>query len=264
MTPRRTSIPLALTLLGCSLLAAPGVRAQASFVDDFDRLDGSRWYLSDGWSNGEHQNCTWSKDEITVSDGRLRVGFSPVPAGDRAFRCGEVQTHASLGHGTYEARLKTPSGSGLNAAFFTYIGEVHGKQHDEIDFEILMKDTMEVHTTTFVNGVSGDGQKGGEMYLPLPYPADEGFIDYALVWAPDRLDFYINGQLSRSITDLRQIPFTPMRVYFSLWGTDTLGAWMGPFEAPTAPIAMEVDRFAFTRLGDECQFADSVACKIDR
>ena len=97
--------------------------------------------------------------------------------------------------------------------------------------------------------------------MPLPHPADQDFIDYAFVWAPDRLDFYLNGQLARSITDPRQIPFTPQRVYFSLWGSDTITDWMGPFEAPSEPIAMEVEWFAFTRLGDACQFPQSVVCK---
>ncbi|WP_375597139.1 family 16 glycosylhydrolase [Devosia sp. Naph2] len=246
-----------------ALLASPAALGQDSFFDDFDQFDRARWYVSDGWSNGTHQNCTWTRDQISVVDGSLRVAFSPIPAGERLFRCGEAQSHASLGYGTYEARIKTPSASGLNAAFFTYIGPVHGKQHDEIDFEILTKDTTTVHTTTFVNGVSGDGQQGGAMYPELPYPADEDFIDYAFVWAADRVDFYVNGELVRSITDPRQIPFTPQRVFFSLWGTDTLNEWMGPFVAPSEPIAMEVDYFAFTALGAPCQFPESVVCATD-
>ena len=32
-----------------------------SFRDDFDVLDHGRWTLSDGWSNGDWMNCTWSR-----------------------------------------------------------------------------------------------------------------------------------------------------------------------------------------------------------
>ncbi len=45
----------------------------ASFVENFDKLDRGRWYISDGWSNGAHQNCAWSKGQVSVSDGEALV-----------------------------------------------------------------------------------------------------------------------------------------------------------------------------------------------
>ena len=169
-----------LIMLGATLAPAVPVHAQqAAFFDDFDRLDTSRWYVSDGWSNGAHQNCTWSADQVWARDGLLQVGVAPLPKGDRQYRCGEIQTRQALGFGTYEARLKTPSGSGLNAAFFTYIGPQQGKPHDEIDFEILLRDTSHVDTTTFVNGVSGDGEIGSGQSHALPHGSDEDFVTFA-------------------------------------------------------------------------------------
>ena len=54
---------LLLSALG-SLPAAPAyaqdIQSAPSFVDDFKSFDRSRWYVSDGWNNGSHQNCTWS------------------------------------------------------------------------------------------------------------------------------------------------------------------------------------------------------------
>jgi hypothetical protein len=44
------------------------------------------------------------------------------------------------------------TGSGLNAAFFTYIGPVHDRAHHEIDIEILLRDTSAVTFNTFVDG----------------------------------------------------------------------------------------------------------------
>jgi len=246
---------------GLALAAAPAMAQEAGFFDDFDKLDTGRWYVSDGWSNGAHQNCTWSSDQVSASGGQLHVGFAPVPKGDRQFRCGELQTRKAYGHGTYEARLKTPTGSGLNAAFFTYIGSEQSKPHDEIDFEILLRDTGKVDTTTFVNGKSGDGKVGSGQSVPLPHASSSDFITYAFTWEQNRLRFYIDGKLVRTMDDPQTIPTNDQRIFFSLWGTDTLTDWMGAFGPVSAPIAMDVDWVAFTPLGAPCAFEQSILCQ---
>jgi len=244
-----------------TLLAQPVVAQEAAFHDDFDKLDLSRWYVSDGWSNGAHQNCAWSADQVKASGGSLRVGFASAPEGERQYRCGEIQTREAYGYGTFEARLKTPAGSGLNAAFFSYIGPQHGKPHDEIDFEILLRNTGHVDTTTFVNGVSGDGEVGAGQSHALPRPSDTDFIAYAFTWEPGQVRFYIDGQLVRTIDDPKMVPRNAQRIFFSLWGSDTLTDWMGVFAPVSAPIAMEVDWVAYTPMGADCAFEQSILCQ---
>ena len=257
-------IPKSFVFALCALsLAQPAFGQGTAFRDNFDKLDLSRWYVSDGWSNGAHQNCTWSADQAKAAGGNLRVGFAPVPKGARQYRCGEIQTRTAYGFGTFEARLKTPAGSGLNAAFFTYIGPQQGKPHDEIDFEILLKDTGHVDTTTFVNGVSGDGEVGAGQSHALPYPSDSDFTTFAYTWEPDRVRYYIDGELVRTIDDPKMVPSNAQRIFFSLWGSDTLTEWMGAFTPVTTPIAMEVDWVAFTPLGEGCAFDDSILCQED-
>jgi endo-1,3-1,4-beta-glycanase ExoK len=116
-TPPRLPGLLLPLLLGCLACSTPALAEEAAFRDDFNQLDQARWYVSDGWSNGSHQNCTWSTDQVKAASGMLRVGFAPVPKGDRQYRCGEIQTRKAYGYGTFEGRFKTPAGSGLNAAF---------------------------------------------------------------------------------------------------------------------------------------------------
>ena len=243
------------------LLAPTAAMAQgATFHDGFDTLDTKRWYVSDGWANGAHQNCTWSTSQVKSVDGMLNVGLAPVPKGDRQYSCGEIQTKEAYGYGTYEARLKTPKGAGLNAAFFTYIGAEQKKPHDEIDFEILLKDTSSVQTTTFVNGKSGDGKVGSGQTHTLPHPSDSDFTTFAMTWEPDEIRYYIDGQLVRTMSDPTTIPTNPQRVFFSLWGTDTLTDWMGKMDPQTGPISMQVDWVAFTAQGEACAFPESVLC----
>ncbi|KFC72258.1 Endo-1,3-1,4-beta-glycanase ExoK precursor [Devosia sp. LC5] len=250
----------AATMAAGLLTALPAFAQQASFFDDFDSLSSQRWYVADGWATGTYQNCTWKSDQVKVEDGMLTVGFAPSPYKDRQYSCGALQTKQAIGYGTFEARLKTPSGSGLNAAFFSYIGPTQGKPHDEIDFEVLLRDTGKVQTTTFVNGISGDGEIGSGQDHDLPYPSDSDFINYAVTWTPETIQYFINGKLVRTIDEAFRIPTNPQRIFFSLWGSDTLTDWMGPFTPVTAPIRMEVDWVAYTALGETCQFPESVLC----
>ncbi|KQR30391.1 glycoside hydrolase family 16 protein [Agrobacterium sp. 22094] len=228
-----------------------------SFIENFDSMDRSFWYVSDGWNNGPHQNCTWSKKLVAFESGHLELGFSNEKAGDRNYSCGEIQTKGRYRYGTYEARIKTAPGSGLNSAFFTYIGPTDKKPHDEIDMEILGKNSNQVQLNQYISAKGGN-----EKLVDVPGGADKGFNDYAFVWEPQRLRYYVNGKMVHEVTDPSKIPQNAQKIFFSLWGTDTLKSWMGKFDY-SGPVTMQVDRFAFTALGDKCQFSESVACQTN-
>ncbi len=243
-------------MLRCLLFAGLSVSpalAEPAFRDDFAALSPDHWYISDGWRNGPQQNCTWTADGVTVADGILRLAFLPGDSADD-HRCAEVQTRATFGYGTFEARLRTGTGSGLNAAFFTYIGPVHDAPHDEIDVEILTRDPSRVSLNTFV-----DGQPWNGTVVPVDPPASAAFHTYAFVWTPQDIRWFIDGrQVHRATAPL---PVTPQKIYLSHWGSDTLTDWMGPFVTPPGPVVMEVDWVAFTPLGAPCRFAGSIACE---
>ena len=232
--------------------------AGESFVENFDRLDTKRWYISDGWANGDHQNCTWSKAQVKVADGTLRLGFAKQQTKDRAYACGEIQTNPRYGYGAYEIRMKAVAGSGLNTGFFTYIGPVHKQPHDEIDFEVLGKNPSKVQINTYVNGK----KVGPETLAEVPRGADKAFNDYAFVWEKERIRWYVNGKLVGEVTDPAKVPSHASKIYVSLWGSDTLKSWMGTFAEPAGPIAAEIDRITFTAAGDACQFPESIVCKL--
>ena len=109
--------------------------------------------------------------------------------------CAEVRTKSRYGYGVYEARLKTDAGSGLNAAFFTYVGPPEKVPHDEIDFEVLTQNTSKVDVNTYVGGKPQNGTS-----LDLKTQTNAGFNDYAFVWEKDRLRWYVNGELLHTAT----------------------------------------------------------------
>lgn len=243
-------------LLVVLVQAAPGRAAEGgSFFDGFDRLDRGRWLISDGWANGDWQNCLWSGRAVAVADGRLTLTFAAGKTAHHDYTCGEIQTRQAFGHGTYEARIRTGSGSGLNAAFFSYIGPQQGQRHDEIDVEILLRDTGRVSLNTYADGDPAYGATAA-----LEPAAAAGFNTYAFQWEPDRIMWFVNGKPVHTAQGPSGLPEVPQRIFASLWGSGTLTDWMGRFDPPAAPVTMEIDWIAFTSAGEGCRFEASVLC----
>jgi endo-1,3-1,4-beta-glycanase ExoK len=182
---------------------------------------------------------------------------APDPAA--GYSCGEVQTRQTFGYGTYEVRMRTMEGSGFNAAFFTYIGPVHDKPHDEIDVEILLRDTDRVTFNTYVEGTPANG---GDAALAGAGSTD--FQHYAFTWDASGIRWFVNGEQVHRTIDGTPRPSEEQKIYASLWGSETFVDWMGPFDAGAVPMQLEIDWIAFTRLGEPCAFPQSVLCADDQ
>ncbi|WP_240804523.1 family 16 glycosylhydrolase [Qingshengfaniella alkalisoli] len=229
-----------------------------SFVDDFDSFDSSIWGVSDGWVNGDWQNCQWSRDAMNVQNGMLHLQFAAQATDNRDYVCGEIQSRKVYGYGTYEARYRTAKGSGLNAAFFTYIGPHHGQPHDEIDFEVLTRDTSMVSLNTYVSSEPNNGKR-----VRLPQDSDMSFITYSFVWSEEGITWYVDGEKVHETAAGTPLPTHEQKIYASFWGSDSFPNWMGPFDPPAKALTMEVDWIAFTAEGEDCQFPESVVCTLD-
>lgn len=257
---RNTRLPVSISTLLFMLAmvaSAPAqeVSDQGAFRDDFDTLDRDRWMVSDGWANGEHQSCLWSKDRVSVGDGILTLSLTDDPLKDRDYSCAEIQTNERFSYGTYEARMKVPFASGTNSNLFSHVGAPQKKPHNEIDFEFLGKQDGLLQTNYFVDG---EGQH--EEVIDVP-DADDQFQTYSFVWMPDRIQWFIDGRMIREVTE-GEIPEENQKIYLSIWSTDQLTDWLGEFRYPGAPLNLEVDWLAFTPQGAPCQFPESVACKL--
>ncbi|ETX12934.1 hypothetical protein OCH239_15250 [Roseivivax halodurans JCM 10272] len=248
-------LPLIALLMAVPLdpVAAQEETPQA-FFEDFDTLSPNVWRVSDGWSNGRWQNCTWSNQNVTIENGIVTLWVTQASdTSTHDYRCGEIQTHRRFGHGTFEVRMRTGRGSGLNAAFFTYIGPVHNAPHDEIDVEILTKDTSRVSFNTYV---SGEPHGGGTTLVPGGTETD--FVHYAFEWSPDRIRWFVNGT---SVHETRgPLPSNLQKIWLSYWSTATLTAWMGRFDTGALPARLEVDWVGYTPLDDRCLFPASITC----
>lgn len=246
----------AIGALSSASAAAPApARASDGFFDDFGAIDGRRWYISDGWTNGSYQNCTWTRNNVQVRRGVLQIRLTQEKNSLRAYRCGEIRTQAALGYGVYEARIRTAAGSGLNSAMFTYSGPPLTKVHDEIDFEFLGRDPSRVQLNYYVNG-----QGRHEQSPSLGIDASRTFNNYAFEWRPGSLRWFVNGRVVRGLRG-QNLPRTPGQFFFSLWGgTAEVGDWLGRFQPSSAPALAEVDWAAYTPLDRKCLFPQSITC----
>ena len=137
-------------------MAAPGVAAAApatqtkasdAFEVDLSKGANNLFEASDGWTNGMPFNCFWHKENVTFEDGTLQltVDESPNPAADKVpYSGGEYRSKATYGYGRYEVVMKAMKNDGVVSSFFTYTGPYDGDPWDEIDFEVLGKDTSKV------------------------------------------------------------------------------------------------------------------------
>jgi endo-1,3-1,4-beta-glycanase ExoK len=232
----------------------------SSFVEKFSEFDSTRWYVSDGWSNGAYQGCTWSKRNVKFETGAVELLLTSNPTPERPFRCAELQTRQFFGYGTYEVRMRAAAAPGLVTAFFTYTGPPHGSRpHDEIDFEFLGKDRGSVQLNYYVDGVGKH-----EHYAALGFDGAQEVNDYAFEWLPHALRWFINGRLVHEVTARpgEVLPSRPGKIYLSIWngaGQDTV-AWLGAFEFPGKPLVARYELVAFTAAGMPCQFPTSIVC----
>lgn len=251
---RRQAFLSAVALAVC--LAAPStVAAQedTSFFDPFDTIDDERWFISSGWANGDHQSCLWHRDRVAIEDGKLLLSLTADAKEDHDLSCSEIQTRARFGYGTYEARMKVPYARGMNANLFTFIGAPQERPHNEIDFEFIAPQEPTLQTNFHIPTSS----KNEDL---LPMPDDGAFRNFAFIWEPDRIRWYIDGELIR---DQRGgvLPDDPKKIYLSLWSTETLVEWMGRFDPASAPQTLEVEWLGYTELGTDCAFEQSVLCR---
>ena len=234
---------LLLALAACTGTVMAAQPNEITFIDGSgSHIDGRKWYKSDGWTNGDHQSCEWRASAISVHGGKMELRLSDNGGKVRPIGCAEIRTNERMGYGTYETRMRTAAGSGLNTAFFTFIGPPVGvPEHDEIDFEFLGKDPNSVSVTHFTNGKSTTGK-----VVALGYDASKDFHNYKFVWTKTKITWYADGKQIYESPQGTPIPRNETRIYFSLWsGSKVEDSWMGSFQYKE-PVTAEVEWVKFT------------------
>jgi len=199
------------------------------------------WECADGWTNGSMFNVTWRKSNVAFNNGRMQliIDKDPSPADDIPYSGGEFRSTDFYGYGRYEVSMKAIKNAGVVSSFFTYTGPSDNNPWDEIDIEILGKDTTKVQFNYFT-----DGQGNHEYMHDLGFDAAVDFHTYAFEWYEDRIVWYVDG--AEVYTANENIPVTESKIMMNAWCGKGVDGWLGAFDDSSLPLSAEYEWVRFT------------------
>src|SRR5512142_1039532 len=204
----------AATSLACGGLQEPAVPAAAggasdlrttSLSDQFNTNDTSVWQMAN-WANGTPFNCGFLPDHVTFANGFMTLKLDNVASSGKSYSGGEYRTIDTFSYGRFETRMKAAKASGVVSSFFTYTGS----PWDEIDVEVLGKNTNQVQFNYFVNGVGGH-----EKLVDLGFDASAGYHTYAFDWKAGSISWYVDGVLKYTVSG-GTLPSHPAQIMMNL------------------------------------------------
>ena len=198
----------------------------ASLVADFTKGASSDFYASDGWTNGSVFNCGWYKENVSFDNGNMSLTIDKDTTGKYEYSGAEYRTNDFYSYGYYETSMQPIKNDGVVSSFFTYTGPSDNNPWDEIDIEILGKDTTKVQFNYYTNGVGNH-----EYMYDLGFDASEGYHTYGFDWQPDHITWYVDGKAVYTATE--NIPSTAGRIMVNTWNGINVDDWLNPFDGKT-------------------------------
>ena len=198
----------------------------ATVTADFRKGETPIFFASDGWTNGSCFDCGWYKQNTSFEDGVLNLTIDKDYTGNYNYSGGEYRTNDFYHYGYYETSMQAIKNDGVVSSFFTYTGPSDNNPWDEIDIEILGKDTTKVQFNYYTNGV-GDH----EYMYDLGFDASEGFHTYGFDWQADHITWYVDGKAVYSAYN--NIPTTPGKIMMNVWPGTGVDDWLNPFNGNT-------------------------------
>lgn len=221
-----------LFLVGCGGGGGAGAVSSQSLVADFTQpINATHWQSSNGYGNGGVFNNGWTSGNAFVSNNALvlQLDNACIPAtlcSGSPYKSGEFKSLTKRGYGTVSAKMVAAKGTGVVTSLFTY----NATPHDEIDIEILGKDTTKVQFNYFVNGVGGH-----EKIVNLGFDASLARHVYAFTWRANSISWTVDGVLMHQVVG-GTLPAALGQVMANLWPAVGIDLWSGVFAYPGVPI----------------------------
>ena len=219
-TTTTTRSPLGITDYGTPM------NSSATMVEDF-RDGSSRYFIaSDGWENGDPFDCGWYASQTSLDKGCLTLSIDRDYSGKYNYAGAEYRTNDFYQYGYYETSMQAIKNDGVVSSFFTYTGPSDNNPWDEIDIEILGKDTTQVQFNYYTNG-----QGKHEKMYSLGFDASQGFHTYGFDWQPDHITWYVDGKAVYTAND--NIPRTAGKIMMNTWPGRGVDEWLNRFNGRT-------------------------------
>ena len=198
----------------------------ATMYANFREGSTKEFIASDGWTNGNPFDCVWKASNATFKDNALNLTIDKDPTGQYHYTGAEYRTNDFYSYGYYETSMQAIKNDGVVSSFFTYTGPSDNNPWDEIDVEVLGKDTTKVQFNYYTNGVGNH-----EYMYDLGFDASEGYHTYGFDWQKDSITWYVDGKAVYTATS--NIPSTPGKIMMNVWPGIGVDDWLKPFDGTT-------------------------------
>ena len=202
------------------------MNGSATLVADFRKGSTPSFIASDGWENGDPFDCGWYKSQTAFKDGALQLSIDKDYSGKYNYAGAEYRTNDFYGFGYYETSMQAIKNPGVVSSFFTYTGPSDNNPWDEIDIEVLGKDTTKVQFNYYTNGVGKH-----EFMYDLGFDASEAYHTYGFDWQRDHITWYVDGKAV--YTAYNNIPQTPGKIMMNTWPGRGVDEWLDHFNGRT-------------------------------
>lgn len=179
------------------------------------------------WSNGSMFNCGFVPENAYFENGKLILKLEKKSSHGKEYSSGEYRTNDTFGYGTFETNMIAAKGDGLVSSFFLYTGS----PWDEIDVEILGKDTTKVQFNYYVDGVANN-----EAVIDLGFDASKGYHKYAIEYGEGYINWYVDGVWRYGVNNRglnapygKKMPSHPMQIMVNLWPGIGVDSWLNHF-----------------------------------
>ncbi len=199
---------------------------KATVVADFRKGETPVFFASDGWTNGSCFDCGWYKENTSFDGGVLNLTIDKDKTGKYNYSGAEYRTTDFYSYGYYETSMKAIKNDGVVSSFFTYTGPSDNNPWDEIDIEILGKDTTKVQFNYYT-----DGTGNHEYMYDLGFDASEGFHTYGFDWQKDHITWYVDGKAV--YTAKENIPSVAGKIMMNVWNGIGVDEWLNAFDGKT-------------------------------
>ena len=237
-------IAAAAAIAAAALIIPSGASAASTFSGSyfgtgFDSYDWGKMEASDGWSNGGMFDCTWSKNNVQFSGGKMNLSITGNQW--QGYKGAEYRTTQAYGFGMYDVSMKPIRNDGVVSSFFTYTGPSAGTVWDEIDIEFLGKNTNQVQFNYYTRG-----QGNHEYVYNLGFDASQSFHQYGFYWDRNSITWYVDKKPVYTAT--RDIPTTPGRIMMNVWNGKGVDEWLKHYNG-RAPLTAQYDWISYTAPG---------------
>ena len=225
---------------------------QMVWSDEFEgtSLDDSKWDYGIGTSNDNVQYYTDRNNNVTVSDGKLKIIALQESYQGFNYTSGLIKTAfiSSWRYGRVEAKIKLPYSPGFVPAFWMLPEDnIYGWWPNSGEIDIMEHPTNEinkiygtVHTEAY-NSFTGSGPRGETITIT---DAETAYHIYAIEWNENQIEFYVDDQKYFTFyNDNSGYSTWPFNQKFNLiLNLAVGGAWVGnPNSNTVFPAIMEVD-----------------------